>query len=181
MPRNSKLKSVSEDGTRLKKSANANAMSQDGGDAGDKNKGVAGVNNDVDGAIGGAIEITECNLCAEEVSEEGQKAIMCQKCSSWTHQACANLNNQEMKALEKGRHNIMWFCNTCTAEVAKMIKGKSRASTLASDNLSLINVVNKLDEVAEKLNKLTELMNKREGNIDKLVETKVKPVYGRER
>ena len=78
------------------------------------------------------------NLCAEEVDEDQKSvmcqkcnrsnsvtfdtSVMCQKCNRWTHQSCANLNNQEMKALEKGRHNIMWFCNACTAEVVKLIE-----------------------------------------------------------
>ncbi len=160
---------MSEDVTRLKKSNTANAKTQNGGDTGDSI-------NSLQGAIGGHDEITECQLCAEEVSYDGhfgQKAIMCQKCATWTHQACANLNNQEMKALDKGRHNIMWFCNSCTPDVAKMIKGKTKTSMLASEASSMVEVVKKLDEVVEKLNKLTEAMEKREGNIEVLIETKV--------
>ena len=48
---------------------------------------------------------------------------MCQKCCSRSHQACANLNNQEMKASDKGRLNLMRFCNNCIADVMKILKG----------------------------------------------------------
>ena len=44
---------------------------------------------------------------------------------------------------------------------------------MGSDNLSMIEVVKKLDEVVDKLNTLTETMNKRESNLYSLVERKV--------
>ena len=69
-------------------------------------------------------------MCRRSHVDEGHKSVMCQKCNQWTHQSCANLNNQEMKALEKGRHNITWFCNACTAdEVVKLLKGIPTHST----------------------------------------------------
>ena len=99
---------------------------------------------------------------------------MCQKCNRRTHQLCANLNNQEMKALENGRHTIMWFCNACTAEVVKLLKSTpTQSSDRKVDSVSLQEVVMKLDHVADTMNKMAEQMAKRDSNLDNVIEVKV--------
>ena len=104
MPRNTRGKSVSEDGDRLKKATSAGVRSQDGVASHDLNStSLFGNKSDKNETA----DLVDCQLCAEEILDDQQRAVMCQKCNSWTHQSCANLNNQEMKALDKGRHNLM--------------------------------------------------------------------------
>ena len=81
---------------------------------------------------------------------------------------------QEMKALEKGRHNIMWFCHACTAEVVKLLKGIPTHSTdRKADSVGLQEVVLKLDHVAETMNKMAEQMAKRDRDMETVIEGKV--------
>lgn len=174
MGKSSRSKSSNEDGSGLKKPPAVRRKTQDG----DTIAGVIDSNIDISDTTSDDTKIKvviDCNLCAEEV-EEGHKSVMCQKCNQWTHQLCANLNNQEMKALEKGRHNIMWFCNACTAEVVKFLKGVPTHSTERKahvDSVGLQEVVMKLDHVAETMNKMAEQMAKREKVFESVVERKV--------
>ena len=104
MGRNTRGKSTSEDGSGLKTAPAVRRKTQDG----DLTPGATAPNINKGNKTSDEINtkvVVDCNLCAEEVDED-QKSVMCQKCNRWTHQSCANLNNQEMKALEKGRHNI---------------------------------------------------------------------------
>ena len=172
MGKSNRGKSTSEDGSGLKSAPAVRRKVQDG----DQTPGATALNvnkGDRTSDDSSTKVVIDCNLCAEEV-EEAQKSVMCQKCYMWTHQSCANLNNQEMKALEKGRHNIMWFCNACTAEVVKILKGMpTQSADRMVDSVSLQEVVNKLDHVADTLNKMADQMAKRESNLENVIETKV--------
>ncbi len=137
--------------------------------------------NTSDGAVGGIIPhstgTVECMVCVEEV-QINDKAISCQKCEKWTHQSCANLNNQEYKVLEKGKLNVMWFCNTCTGEVSRMLRGISLPNITekghdCSSASKLEDVTRKLDRVTETMQKMVDVLAKRDENLDRVVEAKV--------
>ncbi len=140
MKRNTKKKSVSE----IESAKNIHVTrgkSKDGGVQ------PTAVNNTAAGVTSkGATsaQITECIVSSKEVSD-CDRAISCQKCMKWIHQACANISNQEYKVLEKGGQNLMWFCNMCTGEVAKMLQGQgTKPDGIESTNQAYDNKLTKM-------------------------------------
>ena len=157
MGRNTRGKSTSEDGDGLKNTPGARRKTQQDGRPLLLDLNHDDVNIDECRAQKGDRIVVDCNLCAEEIDDQTQKAVMCQKCCSWSHQGCANLNNQEMKALDKGRLNLMWFCNNCTADVMKILKGLPTQTQIRNpDNVNLTEVVHKLDQVADTMHKMVD-------------------------
>ena len=82
-------------------------------------KGKSRTLSEADTTISDTVEEKPCIKC-QEPFEPPYKALQCDKCASWVHSGCTELNDDQYKFLTKKTLSsaIKWFCPVCEAKVS---------------------------------------------------------------
>lgn len=87
-------------------------------------------------------ETIKCGTCEQEVQETDEKAVGCDICGKWYHQACVNIPNELLTLLdavnntdaETPTYNLLWVCLACNSEPKKTVE-------ISKNSCEIINTV----------------------------------------
>jgi len=121
------------------------------------------------GSVSEDLNLNICAGCKIEVGV-GEKAVQCDLCNNWVHNACGSMPDDLYKLLvkyEKKKTGVKWFCNACEIHMGKVrmeikvISEKQVKVELRVDKIET-NWMDIKREVTELKNELTDLVKEKQ-------------------
>lgn len=97
-------------------------------------------------SIANKIKITYCDKCENEIKEETDDYIQCDKCGKSFHSLCSNLSRREFERLLKNENEI-FKCNFCKEEGGEIRNELNAIKT----ELKKLEKLEKLDQLTESI------------------------------